>query len=105
MHGVEHSSGVIFGWDPFWVSTAIFIMTYAVVISERVNRAIVSLLGAAMMIMLGVINQQAAIRGVDFNTIGLLTGMMVIVTIVMYLNPGKEQNQSGEDKSQLEKVA
>ena len=81
MHGVEHSSGVIFGWDPFWVSTVIFIMTYAVVISERVNRAIVSLLGAAMMIMLGVINQQAAIRGVDFNTIGLLTGMMVIVTI------------------------
>jgi Na+/H+ antiporter NhaD/arsenite permease-like protein len=33
------------------------------------------------MITLGVLNQEAAIRGIDFNTLGLLTGMMVIVAI------------------------
>jgi Na+/H+ antiporter NhaD/arsenite permease-like protein len=33
------------------------------------------------MIFLGILNQEAAIRGVDFNTIGLLIGMMVIVAI------------------------
>jgi len=74
-------SHVIFGWDPFWVSTILFILTYAVIITERVNRAIVADLGAGLMIVLGVLNQEQAIAGVDFNTLGLLTGMMVIVAI------------------------
>ena len=81
MHDTELASQVIFGWDPFWVSSIIFLLTYLVVISEKVNRAIIALLGAALMIMLGVLNQDAAIAGVDFNTIGLLTGMMIIVAI------------------------
>ena len=71
----------IFGWDPLWLSVIIFIATYAVIISERLNRAIVSLLGAALMITSGILSQEAAIDGVDFNTLGLLTGMMVIVAI------------------------
>jgi Na+/H+ antiporter NhaD/arsenite permease-like protein len=48
---------------------------------NRVNRAVVALLGAGLMIVLGVLNQGEAIRGVDFNTIALLTGMMLIVGI------------------------
>ena len=74
-------SHVIFGWDPFWVSTILFVLTYAVIITERVNRAIVAGLGAGLMIVLGVLNQEQAVAGVDFNTLGLLTGMMVIVAI------------------------
>ena len=72
---------IIFGWDPLWVSSVLFVATYAVIVSEKVNRAIVSLLGAGLMIMLGVLNQETAISGIDFNTIGLLIGMMVIVAI------------------------
>ena len=75
------TSHVIFGWDPIWVSSILFVLTYAVIVSERVNRAIVSLVGAGLMISLGVLNQETAIRGVDFNTLGLLAGMMVIVAI------------------------
>ncbi len=74
-------SHVLFGWDPFWVSTILFIATYVVIVTEKINRAIVALLGAGLMITLGVINQETAIRGIDFNTLGLLTGMMVIVSI------------------------
>jgi len=82
MHGGQDAiSQVIFGWDPLWLSTVLFILTYAVVISERVNRAIVAGLGAGLMITTGVLNQQQAIAGVDFNTLGLLTGMMVLVAI------------------------
>jgi Na+/H+ antiporter NhaD/arsenite permease-like protein len=33
------------------------------------------------MVMLGVLNQETAVSGIDFNTLGLLTGMMVIVAI------------------------
>jgi Na+/H+ antiporter NhaD/arsenite permease-like protein len=80
MHSIPPSS-VLFGWSPLWVATALFIGTYAVIMTEKVNRAIVALLGAGLMILSGVLNQQAAVRGVDFNTLGLLTGMMVIVAI------------------------
>ncbi|MGE5147972.1 MAG: SLC13 family permease [Candidatus Eiseniibacteriota bacterium] len=64
-----------------WVATALLIATYGVIMSERVNRAIVALIGAGLMVVLGVLNQAAAVRGVDFNTIALLTGMMIIVAI------------------------
>ncbi len=76
-----HASSVVFGWDPLWLSAILFVATYLVIVTERINRAIVALIGAGLMITLGVINQQAAIRGIDFNTLGLLTGMMVIVAI------------------------
>ncbi len=82
MHGEsEIVSHVIFGMDPFWVSCILFIVTYAVIITEKINRAIVAGIGAGLMISVGVLNQQQAIAGVDFNTLGLLTGMMVIVAI------------------------
>jgi Na+/H+ antiporter NhaD/arsenite permease-like protein len=82
MHGAgELGTRMILGWDPLWVSSILFVVTYAVIISEKVNRAIISLLGAGLMIMLGVLNQETAISGIDFNTLGLLIGMMVIVAI------------------------
>jgi Na+/H+ antiporter NhaD/arsenite permease-like protein len=74
-------SHVVFGWDPLWVSTILFVVTYIVIVTERVNRAIVAGLGAALMVTLGVLNQQQAVAGIDFNTLGLLTGMMVLVAI------------------------
>ena len=83
MHG-ESTAWVpqaIFGGDPFWISLGIFTLTYAAIITERLNRAIIALVGACLMIFAGVLNQQAALRGVDFNTLGLLTGMMVIVAV------------------------
>lgn len=64
-----------------WLAVGLFVATYAAIISERVNRAIVALLGAGLMIVCGVLNQEAAIAGIDFNTLGLLAGMMVIVNV------------------------
>lgn len=71
----------ILGLSAAGIATTIFIAVYALVISEKLNRAILALLGAGLMILCGVLTQEAAIRGVDFNTIGLLLGMMVIVAI------------------------
>jgi Na+/H+ antiporter NhaD/arsenite permease-like protein len=82
LHGAsEHAAQVIFGWDPLWVAPILFIATYAVIVSEKVNRAIVAGLGAGLMVMLGILNQKTAVSGIDFNTLGLLVGMMVIVAI------------------------
>jgi Na+/H+ antiporter NhaD/arsenite permease-like protein len=77
-HAVSH---VFFGLDPMWVATCILAITYATIMSEKVNRAIVALVGAGVMILAGVLDQDEAIRGIDFNTIGLLTGMMILVSI------------------------
>ena len=82
MHGnSDLGTHLIFGWDPLWASSILFIATYAIIVTEKVNRAIVSLLGASLMITLGVLNQETAISGIDFNTLGLLSGMMVIVAV------------------------
>ena len=82
MHGSsDAASAVLFGLNPMWVAAILFALTYVVVMTEKINRAIVSLLAAGLMIVLGILNQEAAIRGIDFNTIGLLIGMMLIVAI------------------------
>jgi len=71
----------LLGLTPLALSLAVFVLTYAAIISERINRSIVALLGAGLMVFSGVINQSEAFRGIDLNTISLLTGMMVIVAI------------------------
>lgn len=80
MHG-ESVSHVLFGWSAAWVASALFVIVYALIIAEKLNRAILALLGAALLILCGVLTQEAAFRGIDFNTIGLLMGMMLIVGI------------------------
>ncbi len=75
------ASGVLLGLNPLWLATVVMIVTYGVIISERLNRSIIALLGAMLMVMFGLLTQEQAVSGVDFNTIGLLVGMMVIVSI------------------------
>ena len=59
----------------------IFVAAYALIISEKVHRTIVGIVGAMLMILFGVLDQETAIRHIDFNTLGLLMGMMIIVNI------------------------
>lgn len=57
----------------------IFLLTYALIISEKVHRTVIAMIGATLMLILGIINQDMAIHHIDFNTLGLLIGMMIIV--------------------------
>ena len=77
-HAASH---VYFGLNAMWVSTCVLAITYATIMSEKVNRAIVALVGAGVMILVGVLDQEEALKGIDWNTIGLLTGMMILVSI------------------------
>ena len=66
----------------FWGSIVVFLITYAVIISEKVHRMVVAMAGGLLMILLGFLTQETAIKDdIDFNTLGLLTGMMILVTI------------------------
>lgn len=64
------------------IPITIFLVIYGIIISERINRTAISLFGAIVMIVIGIINQEQAIEHIDFNTIGLLVGMMIIVNIL-----------------------
>ena len=63
------------------VAIVIFVVAYALIISEKVHRTIVGLFGAMLMILFGIIDQETAVHHIDFNTLGLLMGMMIIVNI------------------------
>ncbi len=63
------------------IAVSIFLVAYALIISEKIHRTVVALAGAVLVIMLGVITQEQAVHHIDFNTLGLLIGMMVIVAI------------------------
>ncbi len=80
MHTASETQ-VLFGLDPAWYAGSLFVLTYVLILTERLNRAIIALSAACLMVLGGVLTQDAALEGVDFNTLGLLTGMMVIVGI------------------------
>ena len=63
------------------IAIVIFVAAYALIISEKVHRTIVGIFGAMLMILFGIISQETAIHHIDFNTLGLLMGMMIIVNI------------------------
>lgn len=68
-------------FDATSIAVIIFIVAYALIISEKVHRTIVGIFGAMLMIMFGILSQDLAIHHIDFNTLGLLMGMMIIVNI------------------------
>ncbi len=65
----------------FWTAVLIFGGAYALIISEKIHRTTIVLAAAGLLVVLGVINQAAAFSAIDYNTLGLLIGMMVIVAI------------------------
>jgi Na+/H+ antiporter NhaD/arsenite permease-like protein len=79
--GQHFTPHLFFGLDPLVASTIILCVTYAVIIWDKLNRAIVALLGASLMVFIGALDQNEALKGIDWNTIGLLTGMMILVSI------------------------
>ena len=61
-----------------YVAGGIFLVAYALIASERYDRTLVALLGAMLVIVLGIVDQQEAFAAIDFNVIFLLVGMMVM---------------------------
>lgn len=70
-----------------WLATAVFVSVYILLMLDRVPKTTVVLAGACAMIVLGIVDQHTAfhgtdaVKGVDWNTIFLLIGMMIVVNI------------------------
>ena len=68
--------------NPVWLAGGIFLITYALIVTERVHRTIAALLGGVAIILLGVLEQDEAFQAIDWNVIFLLAGMMMIASIL-----------------------
>ena len=71
---------------PLLVSSLIFILTYVGILSERIHRTIVALAGAVLMVAIGswfsFYDMHRAVDAIDFDTITLLFGMMIVVGLL-----------------------
>jgi len=65
-----------------WIALAIFVVTYGAIASDRVDRTLAALLGAVVVILAGLVTQEAGFEAVDWNVIFLLFGMMVIAGVM-----------------------
>ncbi|WP_075981842.1 ArsB/NhaD family transporter [Bacillus massilinigeriensis] len=63
------------------IAIGIFFITYGLIISEKIHRTIVAMIGGGLIVFFGIVEQETALHHIDFNTLGLLIGMMIIVSI------------------------
>ncbi|MGB7981757.1 MAG: ArsB/NhaD family transporter [Candidatus Nanopelagicales bacterium] len=69
-----------------WFTTAIFVGVYVLIATERVHRVAAALGGAAVVLVLGIVDSEQAFyspeTGIDWDVIFLLLGMMLVVGVV-----------------------
>jgi len=68
--------------DSAIVPIIVFVLVYIALTFEIVNKAVAALAGVAVLVMGGIVNDHEAVRMIDFETIMLLLGMMIIVGIL-----------------------
>jgi Na+/H+ antiporter NhaD/arsenite permease-like protein len=82
---VKAATEIVFG-AKFWIATAIFILVYGLIVTEKIHKTILAIVGASTMIVLGILTQADAFHspelGIDWNVIFLLVSMMIIINIM-----------------------
>ncbi len=78
---VGETANLILGMPPSLAAIVIVAVCYLIIFSEKINRAVIALIGAGVMIATGILSQKQALTGIDFNTLALLIGMMIIVAV------------------------
>ncbi len=64
------------------VAVVVFFVTIFFIITEKLPNSISAMLGAFVVVAFHVISQEEAIDAIDFDTIGLLCGMMLSVSVM-----------------------
>ena len=67
-------------------AVTVFVVAYALIASDRINKTVVALSGAAMVVAVGVVGSEDVFyshdTGIDWDVIFLLLGMMIIVSVL-----------------------
>lgn len=66
-------------FTPEIIALLVFIVTYALIVDERIHRAVCAMAGASVLILFGILSWDQVLHHIDFGTIFLLMGMMIIV--------------------------
>jgi Na+/H+ antiporter NhaD/arsenite permease-like protein len=61
------------------IAIVVFLITYILIIDERIHRAVAAMIGAAVVLFLGIVPWDALLEHLDLGTIFLLMGMMIII--------------------------
>ncbi|EJQ02095.1 ArsB/NhaD family transporter [Bacillus paranthracis] len=78
---MEQSAHEVANWQ-YYFAIAVFLVTYGFIISEKLNRAVIALFGAAIMIIFEIVDLHTAFTShIQWETITLLIGMMILVHI------------------------
>ena len=64
------------------IAVAVFVAVIAVIISDKIHRAACALIGSLILILLGILEPGEALDYIDFNTLGVLMGMMMFVGVI-----------------------
>ena len=64
------------------ISIIIFSAVILSIITEKIDRTVAAISGAVLMILTHVLTLDKGISYIDFNTIGVLIGMMIVVSVV-----------------------
>lgn len=68
------------------VAVAVFVVAYALIASDRINKTLVALCGAAVIVALGLLDSEEVFfsreTGIDWDVVFLLLGMMIIVSVL-----------------------
>lgn len=64
------------------MAVAVFLIVMILIVTEKVHRTAAVIIGMMILLFSGVITLEQAISHIDFNTLGVLLGMMIFVSIV-----------------------
>lgn len=64
------------------ISIVIFLAVIALIVSEKVHEAAAAFIGAAALLLVGILDIEEAASYIDYNTVGVLVGMMVFVAVI-----------------------
>ena len=64
------------------IAIVVFVVVIGLIMSEKVHRAAAALAGAVVLVFTGVMSGEKALSYIDFNTIGVLVGMMTLVAVI-----------------------
>ena len=64
------------------IAVAVFILVMVAIVSEKVHRTVAAMAGAVALVIMGILNIEDCIECIDFNTLGVLAGMMLFVVVV-----------------------
>jgi Na+/H+ antiporter NhaD/arsenite permease-like protein len=82
IHTETNNKEVLLVTTPQIAAVVIFLAVIIAIMTEKIHRAVAATAGAVLLLLIGILNVDSAVSYIDFNTVGVLIGMMLFVAVV-----------------------